>query len=101
MTGQLRIEITDDARSQIVAAAAWWTENRPAAPGAIVEELDQIMNLLASQPGLGAKARETRLSGVRRVLLSRIHYHVYYRATDDSLQILAFWHASRGHGPEL
>jgi hypothetical protein len=27
----LRIQVTDDARTQIAAAAAWWTMNRPAA----------------------------------------------------------------------
>jgi len=101
VTKPLRIEITSDAQSQIVAAAEWWTENRPAAPDAVFQEVDRILRLLAVQPGLGAEARQATLSGVRRVLLSRIHYHVYYRVTGDTLQILAFWHASRGHGPSL
>ena len=32
MSNPLRIEITDDARAQIAAAAAWWAENRPSPP---------------------------------------------------------------------
>lgn len=101
MTDPLRMEFTSDARSQIVAAADWWRANRPAAPDAVFEELDRILRLLVVQPGLGARARQATLSGVRRVLLSRIHYYVYYRVTGNALQVLAFWHASRGHGPGL
>ena len=55
----LRIEITDDARTQIAAAAAWWAEHRPAATGAVLEDLDRILGLLAVQPAMGARARRT------------------------------------------
>jgi plasmid stabilization system protein ParE len=101
VTSPPRIEITDNAQSQIVAASVWWKENRPAAPDAVFEELERILHLLALQPSLGARAKQATLSGVRRVLLSRIHYYVYYRVTDEALQVLAFWHASRGQGPGL
>jgi plasmid stabilization system protein ParE len=46
-------------------------------------------------------ARRTALSGVRRVALSRIRYYVYYRVADDALQVLAFWHTSRGTEPPM
>jgi plasmid stabilization system protein ParE len=97
----LRIEITDDAQTQIAAASAWWGENRPTAPGAIVEDLDRILRLLCVQPAMGTRARRATLSGVRRVTLSRIRYYVYYRVADDALQVLALWHTSRGLGPSL
>lgn len=101
MSTPLRIEITDDARAQIAGAAAWWSENRPSAPGAIREDLDRILGLLSMQPGMGARARRVKLSGVRRITLSRIRYYVYYRVADDALQVLAFWHTSRDEGPGL
>ena len=73
MSTPLRIEITDDAQAQIAAVEAWWAENRPAAPGAVLEELDRILSLLVVQPDMGTRARRAALSGVRRVtLLSRI-----------------------------
>jgi len=97
----LRIEITDEARAQLAAAAAWWAENRPSAFGAVLEDLDRILNLLTVQPGMGTRARRTTLSGVRRVMLSRIRYYVYYRVAGDALQVLAVWHTSRGRGPSL
>lgn len=51
----LRIEITDDAPAHIAAAVSWWTENRLAAPGAILEDLDRILGLLSVQPAVPPK----------------------------------------------
>ena len=101
MNTPLRVEITDSAQAQISAAAAWWTKNRPAAPDAIRDELDRILDLLRVQPVIGTMARRTQLSGVRRVTLSRVRYYVYYRVADDALQVLAFWHTSRGTEPPM
>ena len=61
VTPPLRIEITDDARAQIAAAAAWWAENRLSAPGAIRKDLDRILCLLCVQPGMGTRARRAKL----------------------------------------
>ena len=101
MNSPRRIEITEKAQAQISVASAWWAENRPAAPGAIREELDRILGLLRVQPEIGTIARRATLSGVRRVTLSRIRYYVYYRVAGDALQVLAFWHTSRGSRPPI
>lgn len=97
----LRVEITEKAKGHILAAATWWSENRPAAPGAVLEELDHVLGLLCVQPEMGTRARGARLPGVRRVTLPRIRYFLYYRVANDVLQVLALWHASRGQGPSL
>ena len=101
MNTPLRIEITERAQTQISVASAWWAENRPAATGAIGEELDRILGLLRVQSEIGTIARRATLSGVRRVRLSRIRYYVYYRVAGDALQVLAFWHTSRGSRPPI
>lgn len=101
MTRPLQIKVSRNAQAQIEDAAAWWRENRPSAPGAVREDLERILSLLAVQPGMGALARGMRLKGVRRVTLSRVRYYVYYRATDETLEVLAFWHSSRGQQPPL
>lgn len=101
MNTPLRIEITDDAQTHIAAAVAWWAANRPLAPGAVLEDLDRILGLLRVQPAMGARARRTALSGVRRVTLFRIRYYLYYRVADNALQVLALWHTSRGQAPTL
>ena len=56
----------------------WWRENRPAAPDLLEQELQSVLALVASAPTLGAVARDARVKDVRRVLLRRTRYHVYY-----------------------
>ncbi len=101
MNAPLELQITDDARTQIAGATAWWAANRPAAPDAVLDELDRILGLLVQHPDIGARARRTTLTGVRRVTLFRIRYHLYYRVANESLQVLALWHTSQGRGPSL
>ena len=101
MTRARRLDITEAAQGHITRAAAWWTKNRPAAPDAVIEDLNRVFGLLLAEPEMGARARSTRLPDVRRVTLSRIRYHLYYRLVDDAIQVLALWHTSRGRGPEL
>jgi plasmid stabilization system protein ParE len=98
-----QVVVTFRAAAEIRAAAAWWRENRPAAPEALGEDLERAFTLLALQPQIGTPARNERLAGVRRVLLARVRYHLYYRVIESPprLEVLALWHASRGAGPGL
>ena len=97
----LAVRISRRAAAEIQRAAAWWQENRPAAPHAIATDFSEAVALLAEQPGIGARHQGTRLPGVRRLYLSRVGYFVYYVASADTLDVLAFWHASREHPPAL
>ncbi|MBA2408880.1 MAG: type II toxin-antitoxin system RelE/ParE family toxin [Gammaproteobacteria bacterium] len=101
MSRALTIRITRRAAAQIQEAAAWWADHRLAAPGAISEELERAFALLTVQPDIGARARNKKLRGVRRLHLNRIRHHLYYRVSSDTVEVLAFWHASRGAGPKL
>jgi plasmid stabilization system protein ParE len=95
------IRITRRAARQIEEAADWWAANRASAPDAIAEELEQAYSVIAMHPGIGSVARSSALHGVRRILLNRITYYLYYREAGDRIDVLAFWHASRGSGPPL
>jgi plasmid stabilization system protein ParE len=100
----LPIGFTRRAAEQTEAAGRWWRQNRTKAPEAFREELEQALQLVASQPEIGAKAQNNRLAGVRRVVMSRVRYHLYYRileAPTRSIEILALWHASRGNKPAV
>ena len=103
MSRPLQIQINDLAKAQVRAAEEWWRVNRPSAPNAIREELERAASLIALQPEVGTRARNVTLPDVRRLALDRIRYHVYYRVIADleQVEILAFWHASRGSGPDL
>jgi plasmid stabilization system protein ParE len=97
----LQVEVTPRAAAQIERAALWWFANTPAAPGAIHDDFEDATRLLARQPGVGARSISARYPSLRRLYLSRVRYHQYYRVNGDKLVFLAFWHASRGSGPTL
>ena len=97
----LRVKVSARAASQIRKAAEWWAENRAAAPGAIRIDIGEALALLAEQPGIGALYEGARTKGVRRLLVGRIRYFIYYRATQDALEVLAVWHVSRGKQPSV
>jgi plasmid stabilization system protein ParE len=97
----VRIRIVPAAQEQIREAVRWWRENRPAAPNAISHELRRAFQLLRAQPAIGARARSVGLESVRRILLARVHHHLYYRVSQDQdeIEVLAFWHAHSGAEP--
>lgn len=97
----LRVQISARAASHTRRAAAWWLQNRPAAPGAVAKDIGESIALLAEQPGIGAKYEGARTPGVRRLFLARIGYFLYYRVTDETLDVLALWHTSRGEQPRV
>lgn len=97
----LRVRVSARAAAQIRRAAIWWAENRSSAPGAIAQDLEESVALLAEQPGIGSKYSGTRAGQVRRLYMGRVGYFVYYRVNGDELQVLAFWHARRGRQPRL
>lgn len=72
------------------------------APELLRQELERAFTLIATEPRVGSPALDKGLEGVRRLFLDRVRYHVYYRlGRDDVIEILAFWHTSRGGGPGL
>lgn len=77
--------------------------NRDKAPEAFAEEIERAFDMIRRLPSAGEPVLHSTVVGARRLLLGRIHYHIYYVAapTNDTVDILALWHASRGQPPEL
>lgn len=101
MSPTLFTRVSPQALTQIQEAAQWWSIYRPAAPGAIRQDIAEMLEVLIRQPGLGTPARNKRIRGLRRVILHRVSYYLYYRVSQDTLEILAFWHTSRGKPPRI
>lgn len=99
----LPVVFTRRAARQVETAAEWWRANRLDAPGAVEEELLEIVALIGAQPSCGVPTPSRAFTGVRRVHLVRINYHVYYRLAPRlrRVEIVAFWHARRGSAPRL
>jgi len=99
LSAALSIKISAQAAAQIEAAARWWSENRPAAPDAIADDTSEMLAVLSRHPGAGSPARNSRVPGVRRIHLPRVRYFLYYRVTQDALEILHFRHSARSGQP--
>lgn len=98
---RLRLRVVPTAERHIRIAAQWWHKHRQAASDLFGEEIEKAFDLLTRQPGVGPLAPNMSAPGVRRFHLARIHYHLYYRVTDDEVEILALWHVARGSTPKL
>lgn len=91
--------IAPRAAADLAAVNAWWRENRPAAPALFIDEFTAV---LAEGNLRGMLVRRID-PPVRRVLLVRTRYHVYYDFEHEMrrVQVLAIRHAARGRGPRL
>lgn len=89
------------ASLEVETIDTWWQTNRTATPDLFLMELERMLQAIALLPELGAPARNTRVEGVRRILLAKTRHYVYYRKAIDTIQVLAVWHTSRGKGPGL
>jgi toxin ParE1/3/4 len=101
MNDSLAVALQRRAIREIEEIDAWWRHNRPASPNLFLSELESMLGAAALMPTLGAAVRGDRAPGLRRVLLRRTKYHVYYRVRGEVLEVLAVWHAAREAGPRL
>jgi plasmid stabilization system protein ParE len=63
-------------------------------------EFVQALTMLEQTPTLGS-SYETGTKRVRRLLLRRTHYHLYFVEEGDRILVVAVWSAFRGRGPRL
>jgi plasmid stabilization system protein ParE len=95
------VRVAPRAQAQIDEVAAWWKTNRQTAPMLVVDEFEAATERLTVAPLSGAVYRRTTFRSVRRLLLPRIRYHIYYEVFDATglVRIVVFWHAARRRGP--
>lgn len=98
-----RLRVSRRAGRQIRDASTWWPRHRDKAPIAFADDLDDALHLIRELPRAGEPDKRGRVPGVRRVLLSRSRYHLYYTVDEaaKTVEVLALWHTSRGTPPRL
>jgi len=99
----IRFRISPRAGRQIRAAVKWWIANRTAARTLLTDEIEAAYALIADMPFAGEAVPHSRIAGLRRVLLGRTRYQLYYTVSDDAtvVEILSLWHTARGKPPRL
>lgn len=94
------VEFVPSAARQMAIARDWWRTNRNKAPDAFDEDMADLVTTLEHMPRAAGAAVAQR-DGVRRAILRRVRYNVYFTVEEASVTILAVWHSSRGHVPSL
>jgi len=103
VSSTFRVQLSPEARAQIATINLWWARNRPAAPTLVAAEFESAVQQLSVHPDSGRPHEEGSRADVRKLLLPRTRYHLYYE-TDHGhglVTILAVWQVSRGQGPNL
>jgi plasmid stabilization system protein ParE len=96
----VKVDFSEEARAQVREIDAWWRKDRPAAPDLFARELGQAVTTLERTPTLGTRY-DGATKSVRRLLLRRSHYHLYFDEQAEQLFVVAVWSAHRGRGPRL
>jgi plasmid stabilization system protein ParE len=96
----VKVDLSEEAERQAEQIDGWWRANRPAAPDLFTDELDRALIALGDTPTLGMTYQAREVS-VRRILLPRTHYHLYFTQEADRIFVVAIWNAFRGRGPTL
>ena len=99
----MKFKVAPRADRQIRVASAWWTKNRPYAPRLFAEDLESAFDLIEQFPHAGEAVTHRRIPNLRRVLLSHVHYYLYYTVWVDEaiVEVLGLRHTSRGANSRL
>ncbi len=86
-----RLRVRKIARAEIVAAFEWYLERSPAAAQRFLDAVDDAMTLIEEAP-----ERHRVIRGrLRRVLLRRFPYAVYYKVFSSTISVVGVIHGHR------
>jgi plasmid stabilization system protein ParE len=89
-----RLFISAQAQREISEAYTWYQQQLPGLGGRFFEALDDQFDRIAESPELFSQVDR----GVRRVLVRRFPYGVFYASKGDIVSVLAVIHAARSPG---
>jgi plasmid stabilization system protein ParE len=98
-----RVDVEPSASLQLDELDLWWREHRPDSTASVLDEFEEVIDLLETQPGVGVPYERKGMRDVRWVRLRGTPYKVYYHheAGGDVVSIVAVWSGQRGVGPPL
>ncbi len=86
-----RLTILPQAELDLGDATAWYEEQRTGLGDELLNELDSVVQRVVESPFQFPQIK----SDVRRALLRRFPYAVYFRATSEIVELIAFLHQHR------
>jgi plasmid stabilization system protein ParE len=97
----VKLRITPRGLAEAKRRKTWWRRNRPAAPELFEEEFRAALAMLMTTPIMGIPYEADVGFSVRRVLLKKTAFHVYFGLNGEELVVLSVWGARRRRGPKL
>ena len=83
--------VRPEAEADLAAAKQWYDEQREFLGDEFVAAVDETFATIQRLPGGGSEV----IPGVRRALVRRFPYGVFYKVADDHLAIIAVYHLKR------
>jgi hypothetical protein len=92
----MKLVVLHEASEELSEAAVWYENERVGLGADLLAEAGRALNAIAATPTTWPLLPRSRL--VRRFLLARFPYAVYYAIDEDQVRVLAFGHTSRRPG---
>jgi toxin ParE1/3/4 len=89
----MKVVYTKAALSDLEHIGHWLSTNYPAVAPAVAQRVRRVAAHLALWPE--AAQRSTKRTGVRVIPLGRYPYKIFYRVTEDAVEILHIHHAAQ------
>jgi plasmid stabilization system protein ParE len=86
-----RLTIRPDAELDVSDATAWHEKRRTGLGDEFLDELDSVLRRVSKSPFQFPKVK----NNIRRALLRRFPYAVYFGVTRESVEIIALLHQHR------
>jgi len=86
-----RVEFTPEASEDVAEAFSWYERQQPGLGREFETHLDSAIAMIRAMPAAGSPVHR----GLRRCLLARFPFAVYYAAEDDVLVMRAVLHHRR------
>jgi len=88
------VRFRSEAASDVLSAREWYDAQRPGLGDEFVQALEQVIALISELP----EAFPEIAVGLRRALLGRFPYAVYYRWESGLIDVIACLHTRRSPG---
>jgi plasmid stabilization system protein ParE len=85
------IRLRDEAERDITLAASWYEDQREGLGQEFLDELLATLGTIAEQP----RAYPVLHRGVRRALMRRFPFGVFFQTTPSDILVVAVFHGSR------
>lgn len=85
------VRLRPEAEQDLLEAALWYEANEPGLGGQFLDQVQATLAALADQPAAYAVGHNS----VRRALVRRFPFGVFYMIEDDGALVIAILHGSR------